>query len=138
MACEFEKQAPVSRIMAPRFAFILPVALALGSAAFASPFREAGDRLDGEWRGGEGFVLEVGSDRAQASLDPNRPFQWQRFIIKEVTEDEVVFTIGNELFQAKVEPEALRLSGTGFRGEKLLRRAADATLPDLETRGALP
>ncbi len=124
--------------MAPRFAVALSLFLTLASAAAASPFGEAADRLDGEWQGDDGFVLKIDSDRAQASVDPNRPFHWQRFIIREVTEDDVVFAIGNELFQAKVEPESLRLSGSGFRGEKLLRRARDATLPDLETRGALP
>jgi hypothetical protein len=101
------------------------VALALLSAAsFAaedSRLLEAAKRLDGNWQG-NGFVLRVDIQRAQASIDPNRPFEWQRFMVKEVTPDEIVFTIGAELFEARVAEDTLTLSGTNFRGRRYLWR----------------
>lgn len=127
--------------MLSRFVSIVLVAIAVAPWAAASPFADAASQLDGRWEG-DGFVLKIDSSRAQASLDPSRPFHWQRFVVKEVTEDAFIFAIGNELFQATVDAEALRLSGTSFRGEKVLRRAPqgapESVLPSLETRGALP
>jgi hypothetical protein len=103
--------------MRPR---LIVLSLALVAAAplltAASPFADAARRLDGEWRG-DGYVLRIDSQRAQASLDPERPFQWQRFIVKEVTDDEIVFSIGAELFEASVDADRLVLTGTSFRGE---------------------
>jgi hypothetical protein len=123
--------------MLTRLASIAVIAIALTPLADASPFGDAASRLDGRWQG-DGFVLRIDASRAQGSFDANRPFQWQHFIVKEVTEDGVIFAIGNELFEATVDAEALRLSGTSFRGEKLLRRAPEGTLPSLEARGSLP
>lgn len=111
--------------MPSRFVPSLSVALLASSLAAASPFGEASKQLDGEWRG-DGFVLKVDSRRAQANIDPARPFDWQRFVVKEVTEDEVVFTVGTELFQARINAGTLALTGTGFRGERLLRRQTGA------------
>ena len=110
--------------MSIRFALLAGMAFLLAGLSAASPFVDAAKRLDGEWRG-DGFVLKIDSRRAQASIDPNRPFEWGRFIVKDVREDDVVFTIGAELFEATVDADALRLTGTSFRGEKVLRRASE-------------
>ena len=93
----------------------------LGGLAAASPLSEATDKLNGDWRGKD-FVLRIDADRAQASIDPQRPFSWQRFMIKEIDEDEVVFSIGAELYQARIDAETLTLTGTSFRGAKVLFR----------------
>jgi hypothetical protein len=106
-----------------RLAVLILLLLAGGSAP-ASPFSEAAERLDGEWHSAD-FVLKVDSRRAQASVDANRPFHWERFLIKEVTEDEIVFSIGAELFQAAVEENMLVLTGTTFRGKRVLFRDPD-------------
>ena len=98
--------------------------------AVASPFSEAAERLDGMWRS-EDFVLRVDSKRAQASTALDRPFEWQRFLVKEVRENEIVFSIGSELFEAVFDADMLVLTGTGFRGERILLR-------DGELRGAAP
>jgi hypothetical protein len=37
--------------------------------------------------------------------------------VKEVTDDEIVFSIGAELFEASVDADRLVLTGTSFRGE---------------------
>lgn len=108
--------------MLRRFASIVGLTLIALSGAAASPFVDAAERLDGEWRG-DGFVLKVDSHRAQASLDPERPFQWQRFLVREVTDDEVVFAVGAELFEARLDAGMLTLTGTTFRGERVLRQA---------------
>jgi hypothetical protein len=105
---------------------LLALALLAGAhaPAVASPFSEAAEKLDGEWRGGA-FVLRVDARRAQASVDPARPFEWERFLIKEVRGGEIVFTIGAELFEAKLDANVLTLTGTGFRGARVLFRGAD-------------
>src|SRR5688500_20379220 len=68
---------------------VLLLALLAGfsPAASAISFEEATAELDGAWRGDD-FFLRVDAERAQASLDPERPFQWQRFLVKEVARSE--------------------------------------------------
>lgn len=95
--------------------------VALAAPGVASVFSEAAERLNGKWRG-EDFVLRVDAKRAQASVDAERPFAWERFLVKEVTSTEVVFTIGSELYQARIEEDTLTLTGTSFRGERVLSR----------------
>ena len=103
--------------------------LAAVAPALASPLHEAAKRLDGQWQGGE-FVLRVDSERAQANLDPERPFQWQRFEVEEVTEDdEVIFSVGAEVYEATINAEMLTLSSTGFRGERVLMRQPNPVEP---------
>jgi hypothetical protein len=99
----------------------LALLVALAAPAVASVFSDAAERLDGIWRGGD-FVLRVDARRAQASVDAERPFAWARFLVKEVTPTEVVFTIGSELYEARIENDTLTLTGTSFRGERLLSR----------------
>jgi hypothetical protein len=101
---------------------LLALALAVAPVA-ASPFSEAADLLDGEWEGTD-FVLHIDAKRAQASIDPERPFEWRRFVVREVTATEVVFAIGSELFEARVDSDVLVLTSTGFRGERILFRGA--------------
>jgi hypothetical protein len=94
------------------------------SAAAGPPFSEAAEKLDGEWRGAD-FVLRVDARRAQASVDPQRPFEWEHFLIKEVSEGEIVFAVGAELFEAKLDANVLTLTGTSFRGARVLFREAN-------------
>ncbi len=96
---------------------------ATGPASSAT-YSEVAKRLDGEWHG-DAFVLRIDAKRAQASTASERPFEWQRFLIKEVHDDEVVFTIGAELFEAVVNDDALTLTGTSFRGARVLFRDTD-------------
>ena len=111
----------VMRFAIFRCAMLLLAANALAatplSRSRAAPGRRMARRDD--------FVLRVDAKRAQASIDPDRPFEWQRFLVKEVSEDEIVFTIGAELFEAKlVEADTLILTGTNFRGARVLFRDA--------------
>jgi hypothetical protein len=87
----------------------------------ASPFSEAAERLDGEWRGTD-YVLRVDAKRAQASINPALPFEWRRFEVKELRGLEIVFSIGAELYEATIEDEILVLTSTSFRGERILFR----------------
>jgi hypothetical protein len=111
----------------------LAAMLLSGAAATcaASPFSDAAERLNGEWRN-DGFVLRVDAKRAQASTAADRPFEWQRFLVKEVAGNEVTFTIGDQLFEAIVDADTLVLSGTEFRGEQVLFRG----IPDQPDAGA--
>ena len=78
-------------------------------------------RLNGVWHG-DGVALQIDASRAQANLRPGRPFHWERFIIKDATERDVAFSIGSELFEAVVDGQDMKLAGTNFRGERILRR----------------
>jgi hypothetical protein len=104
-----------------RIAFLI-LALLAGSSAFAaSRYADAAQRLNGEWRGAE-VVLRIDAERAQASMTPDRPFEWRRFIIKDIRPDEIVFAIGAELYEAKIDADTLTLTGTTIRGAKVLFR----------------
>ena len=107
-------------------------------AEAASPVDEAARLLDGVWRG-EDYALKVDSRRAQANTDPGKPFEWQRFVVKGVDDEAILFAIGAEIFEARIAGDVLDLSSTSFRGERRLTReqtfgAADASQPEL--RGA--
>jgi hypothetical protein len=104
---------------------ILALLTGFAPAASALSFREATEELNGAWRGDD-FFLRVDAERAQASVDPNLPFQWQRFLVKEVVDWKVTFTIGPELFHAIIGPDGLLLTSTSFRGSRVLRREADS------------
>ena len=100
----------------PFMAVLSPV-----SVSTASPFLDAAEFLNGNWRGDD-FVLRVDSHRAQASVDAKRPFEWDRFLIRRVTDDEVIFAIGAELFEARLRDDTIVLTGTSFQGERVLGR----------------
>lgn len=106
---------------------ILVTLMLLGgaSAAVAAPsFNEAARLLDGKWRG-EAFVLRVDAKRAQASTAPDRPFEWRRFLVKQVRDNAVVFSIGADIYEATIEADSLTLTGTSFRGAQVLVREDD-------------
>jgi hypothetical protein len=103
------------------FFLALLVLPALCAAAFATPFGDAATKLDGEWHG-DGFILRIDAKRAQASIDLKHPFSWERFLVKEITPDRIVFTIGAELYEAELNQDTLTLSGTSFSGDRVLFR----------------
>jgi hypothetical protein len=90
-------------------------------AEAASPVDEAARLLDGVWRG-EDYALTVDSRRAQANTNPGKPFQWQRFVVKSVDDEAILFAIGAEIFEARIDGDVLQLSSTSFRGERRLTR----------------
>lgn len=92
--------------------------------AAASTLAEAARLLDGEWHG-DSFVLRIDAERAQASMVPDRPFEWKRFLVKDARENEVMFSIGAELFRARVDSDTLTLTGTSFRGARVLFRETE-------------
>ena len=102
-------------------AVLLVLLLSSPLAAADSPFVEAAQRLDGAWTA-PNYELRVDSSRAQANVDQDRPFRWQRFVVKEVAGEKVIFTIGSELFEAVVDSDTLTLTSTSFRGERVLQR----------------
>jgi hypothetical protein len=111
---------------------VLALALLLGipcAGAAGPPFAEAATQLNGEWRNAD-FVLKIDTRRAQASVDPSRPFEWRRFLVKDVIDDEIIFTIGADLYEARIEADTLTLTSTMFRGEHVLIRTPDSESPD--------
>jgi hypothetical protein len=114
----------------------LIVSLTFSAPAWSNPLYEAAKKLDGTWRG-DGYSLTVDSQRDQARIDSNRPFEWQRFLVQEVRPDEIVFSIGAEIYEAKVGPDQMMLSGSSFRGEHRMRREARPPNLRMEMRGTL-
>lgn len=96
------------------------------SSQAASPFAQAASTLDGQWKG-EDLVLKIDSTRAQASFNPARPFEWRRFLVQSVAGETVTFSIGPDLFEARIADDELRLTGTTFRGERTLVRHEPST-----------
>ena len=112
------------RIRAALLALCLAAPL---SSQAASPFAQAAAELDGQWQG-EDLTLKIDSMRAQASLDPARPFEWRRFLVQSVSGGTVTFSVGADLFEARLVDDGLTLTGTTFRGERVLRRYEPAAV----------
>lgn len=74
--------------------------------------------------------LALDTERGQARIDPEKPFQWERFIVKSVAGDEVVFTIGPRLYSAIVEPDSLTVEAAGYAGPQRLTRMAVEVEPE--------
>ena len=108
--------------------FLMLAALPVVAAADDISFTEAARRLDGAWEG-DGAVLRVDRERAQANVDAERPFRWQRFLIKEVDGDLIVFTVGPELYEGLLAGDNLTLSSTIFRGERKMTRVPAPVAP---------
>jgi hypothetical protein len=103
---------------------ILALFAGADTAPAASTYADASRLLDGEWSN-DSVVLRIDAERAQASITPDRPFEWKRFVIRDARGDEVVFAIGSELYEATVAGDSLTLTGTSFRGERVLFRAPE-------------
>jgi len=82
----------------------------------------ASTRLNGTWLG-DGYQLNVDSEREQANIDPRAPFAWERIEIKRISGNEVVFVLGSDLFQATIAENTITLKSTSFPGERFLKRA---------------
>lgn len=111
-------QKMLVRILVAHCLFLASLAL-----ASASPFSDAATLLDGTWRGGD-FILRIDAKRAQASVDADRPFAWKQFLIKEAAPGDIVFAVGADIYEARVEADTLTLTGTSFRGARVLMREA--------------
>jgi len=101
---------------------MIAMAICMATAADASGI-EAFHALDGYWRG-SGLELTIDPHRAQARLDPRRPFQWEPVNIRNVEGNMVVFTIGPRLFIAYVDGDDLTLTSPGTQQPSVLRRIA--------------
>jgi hypothetical protein len=91
--------------------------LADASAALANGAHVA---LNGRWRGD--MQLTIDSHRAQAHLDPELPFQWEAFTVRNVEGKMVVFTVGERLFIAYVAGDEMTLTSPGSQAPAALRR----------------
>ena len=105
---------------AARAALLLPI---LWSApALARDVRALQRAMDGVWNGG-GMALHIDTERLQANLDPDRPFEWKTFRIVDVTGDFAVFDIGANRFIGRLSDDAsaMTLTASGGAGERLLQ-----------------
>ena len=121
----------VRRLMERRFRRpARALALSLGSLllqAEASALADNLSVLEGRWLG-DGFQVVIDADRAQANMDPWKPFDWRRIEVKEYDGAAITFSIGAELFYGTLEADTMTLEGTSFRGTKTLERTRDASL----------
>jgi hypothetical protein len=114
------------RIFTPAWA----LALSLGSLllqAEASALADNLSVLEGRWLG-DGLQVVVDADRAQANMDPWKPFDWRHIEVKEFDGAAITFSIGAELFYGTLEADTMTLEGTSFRGTKILQRTNDTAL----------
>jgi len=106
------------------------IALSLGSLllrAEASALADNLSLLEGRWLG-DGLQVVVDADRAQANMDPWKPFDWRRIEVKEYDGVAITFSIGAELFYGTLDADTMTLEGTSFRGTKTLERTSDTAL----------
>jgi hypothetical protein len=116
--------------MRVRFAFLVAVLVAAHAASAA----DLGSRLAGDWRGDK-LWMTLDPERGQARLNPAKPFQWERFIIKSVDGPQVVFTVGVRLFVATVQGDSLSVEAPGFNGAQILHRELPPPPVASELRG---
>lgn len=84
-----------------------------------SSLQKAMGLLDGKWSG-DGFVLDIDGVRAQAHVDPRRPYQWDRYALITVLDGALIFNVGPDVYRASIQEKSLVLSSTSFRGERRL------------------
>jgi hypothetical protein len=101
-----------------------------GSPAAAA---EAHAALNGRWRGD--MQLTIDTHRAQAHLDPELPFQWEAFNVKNVEGGMVVFTVGARLFIAYVSGDQMMLTGPGLPAAASLNRVGRLPVEAAELPG---
>ena len=100
----FDGQSPSSSFFRPRRMkqVIIQVRRIILSAAIlstavmpgnATGVKDALDWLDGHWEGPRSAIL-IDSQRHQANVDRNKPFQWEAFNVRDVSRCMVVFDIG--------------------------------------------
>lgn len=90
-----------------------------GLARDARAFQRA---MNGIWNG-NGLALNIDTERLQANVDPEKPFDWRPFRIVDVTGNLIVFDIGRSRFIALVNADASAMTLTirGEAGERLLQ-----------------
>jgi hypothetical protein len=88
-----------------------------------SAYMNLANHLAGTWQN-QSHVLRVDPFRAQASLSRDSPFEWQKFRVREGGREEIVFTIGAQVYVAKLDNTSLVLSSTSFRGDETLTRTS--------------
>lgn len=83
--------------------------------------RQALERLDGAWRG-DGLSIVIDMARSQAGRDPDKPFDRQPFVVRNVTGNVVVFRIGAVDFFAVVALDEMIVTSWEFQGSRTLSR----------------
>jgi hypothetical protein len=95
----------------------VPIEEAWGAVRAADVSRD----LHGRWEG-DGLRIQIDAARSQAQMRADRPFQWDRFMVKDVTEGDLAFSVGAELFEAVIDGDEMTVAATSFRGTRRLRR----------------
>lgn len=94
--------------------------MAAGPADAAAP--KALAFIDGTWQGG-GHAIILDTERLQANLSPQKPFQWTPLIIRNITDQMVTFSIGEQRFIGLFDGDQLALTGDGLNGTIQLLRS---------------
>ena len=95
--------------------------IALGSAgARADPVLKL---MHGTWSG-DGHVFMLDTQRMQANIDIEKPFQRDPLVIRNIAGRMVIFQINARRFIGLFEGRDLHLTGDGVQGSAILRRPA--------------
>ncbi len=87
-------------------------------AAFADPVLAL---MRGTWRG-DGHVFVIDTERMLANIDPERSFQRDPLIIRNISGRMVVFEIDKRRYIGLFDKSAASITGDGIDGSLTLRR----------------
>ncbi len=95
-------------------------ALAIHTASVAADPRALAF-MNGVWIG-EGIALTLDTERMLANVDSSKPFQRDALFLQNITDQMVVFSIGDRSFIGLFDRDDLALTGSGLTGTVRLSR----------------
>lgn len=107
-----------------RIFLICLTALALQGASIAAEPRTLAF-MNGVWIG-ENIALTLDTERMLANVDPAKPFQRDALLLKNITDQMVVFSVADRSFIGLFDGDELALTGSGLTSTvRLSRRHAN-------------
>lgn len=77
--------------------------------------------MQGTWRG-DGSVILLDTERMLGNVEPEKPFQRDALLLRNISGRMVVFDIGSRRYIGLFDSNELRLTGDGINGSATLRR----------------
>jgi len=100
---------------------LTPAAILIALACPALVAEPALKFMQGTWRG-DGRVVLIDTERMLGSVEPDKPFQRDTLLLRNIAGQMVVFDIGNRRYIGLFERGELHLTGEGINGSVVLRR----------------
>ncbi len=100
---------------------LISAAILIAMPSASLPAEPALTFMQGTWRGDGRFVL-LDTERMLGNVEPEKPFQRDTLLLRNISGRMVVFDIGSRRYIGLFERDQLRLTGDGIRGSATLRR----------------